>query len=142
MSVLQALFSVREQRGSSADVHYLLCSLIMSGLHLLLCIQLRLRNEGGPVPPTSHVVPKATQAPPKVSAVSFHPISSSSAPAAGDAHNTVDENAPPEAEGLFKLLRTITIRNTIFATWEIMLLAETLVLSTYGENALAMLPFM
>ncbi|CAM6076179.1 unnamed protein product [Sphagnum tenellum] len=59
---------------------------------------LRLRNEGGPVPPTSHVVPKATQAPPKVSAVSVHPISSSSAPAAGDAHNTVDENAPPEAE--------------------------------------------
>jgi len=59
---------------------------------------LRLRNEGGPAPPTSHVVPKATQAPPKVSAVSVHPISSSSAPAAGDAHNTVDENAPPEAE--------------------------------------------
>jgi predicted secreted protein len=103
---------------------------------------LRLRNEGGPVPPTSHVVPKATQAPPKVSAVSVHPISSSSAPAAGDAHNTVDENAPPEAEGLFKLLRTVTISNTIFAMWEIMLLEETLVLSTYGENALAMLPFM
>lgn len=123
-------------------MHYLLCSLIMRGLHLLLCIQLRLRNEGGPAPPTSHVVPKATQAPPKVSAVSVHPISSSSAPAAGDAHNTMDENAPPEAEGLFELLRTVPISNTIFAMWEIMLLAETLVWSTYGENALATLPCM
>jgi RNA recognition motif-containing protein len=56
-----------------------------------------LRNAGGAAPPIFHAVPKASQPAPEASAGSVHPASSST-PVAGDIHNTLDENAPPEAE--------------------------------------------
>ncbi|KAH9558472.1 hypothetical protein CY35_06G011100 [Sphagnum magellanicum] len=56
---------------------------------------LRLRNAGGQPAPTFHAAPKAA---PEVPAASAPPTPSSSTPAVGDAHNTFDENAPPEAE--------------------------------------------
>jgi RNA recognition motif-containing protein len=59
------------------------------------CIQLRLRNAGGQPAPAFHAAPKAA---PEVPAASAPPTPSSSTPAVGDAHNTFDENAPPEAE--------------------------------------------
>ncbi|CAK9258940.1 unnamed protein product [Sphagnum jensenii] len=58
---------------------------------------LRLRNAGGAAPPAFHAVPKASQPAPEASAGSVHPASSLT-PVAGDIHNTLDENAPPEAE--------------------------------------------
>ncbi|CAK9261678.1 unnamed protein product [Sphagnum jensenii] len=54
-------------------------------------IKLRLRNVGGQPASTFHAAPK-------VPAASTQPTPSSSTPAVGDAHNTFDENAPPEAE--------------------------------------------
>ncbi len=78
------------------------------------CIQLRLRNAGGQPAPTFHAAPKAA---PEVPAASAPPTPSSSTPAVGDAHNTFDENAPPEAEG--SLLRPAAISNLCYdcAVW-------------------------
>jgi hypothetical protein len=75
---------------------------------------LRLRNAGGQPAPTFHAAPKAA---PEVPAASAPPTPSSSTPAVGDAHNTFDENAPPEAEG--SLLRPAAISNICYdcAVW-------------------------
>ncbi|KAH9556599.1 hypothetical protein CY35_07G037900 [Sphagnum magellanicum] len=56
---------------------------------------LRLRNAGGSAAPAFHSAPKAAQPAPEASAA---PTVSSSSPASGDTHNTLDENAPHEAE--------------------------------------------
>jgi len=73
------------------------------------CIQLRLRNVGGQPASTFHAAPKAA---PEVPTASTQPTPSSSTLAVGDAHNTFDENAPPEAEG--SLLRPVAINNLCY----------------------------
>ncbi|CAK9257176.1 unnamed protein product [Sphagnum jensenii] len=72
-------------------------------------IKLQLRNVGGQPASTFHAAPKAA---PEVPAASTQPTPSSSTPAVGDAHNTFDENAPPEAEG--SLLRPAAISNLCY----------------------------
>jgi hypothetical protein len=64
---------------------------------------LRLRNAGGSAAPAFHSAPKAAQPAPEASAA---PTVSSSSPASGDTHHTLDENAPHEAEGLSPIVKS------------------------------------
>jgi hypothetical protein len=64
---------------------------------------LRLRNAGGSAAPAFHSAPKAAQPAPEASAA---PTVSSSSPASGDTHNTLDENAPHEAEGSSPIVKS------------------------------------
>jgi len=83
-----------------------------------------LRNAGGSAAPAFHSAPKAAQPAPEASAA---PTVSSSSPASGDTHNTLDENAPHEAEGSSPIVKSSPISNVVLFNLEIVMLAESLV---------------
>jgi hypothetical protein len=65
-----------------------------------------LRNAGGSAAPAFHSAPKAAQPAQPAPEPSAAPTVSSSSPASGDTHNTLDENVPHEAEGSSPIVKS------------------------------------